>query len=270
MLYVSFVEIFVKSVEAYEEEGHEAKNAYTYATLTFFSGFVLCALMNKLVHCLDPEGHHHGADLDAVSQHKKDDDKADEKPAIAGSDIEAALDGVDKGDAKSKDGQVETVDNAAEELEKARLQKMGIMTALAIGIHNFPEGLATFVGTLDDPSVGIPLAIAIGIHNIPEGLCVAIPVYYATGNRWKAFGWALLSGISEPIGAGLGWLVLSSVMSQDLYGFLFGVVGGMMVCICISELIPTAHRYDPEDKVTTLSIVAGMAVMAISLVLFQA
>ena len=152
--------------------------------------------------------------------------------------------------------------------DNEKLVRMGLMTAVAIGIHNFPEGLATFVATLSDPSVGLALAVAIAIHNIPEGLCVAIPVYYATGNRWKAFGWALLSGVSEPIGAGLGWLVLKDVMSELVYGVLFGAVAGMMVNITIHELIPTAVRYDPADKVTTNSIIAGMAIMAASLTLF--
>ncbi|CAM9546499.1 unnamed protein product [Discosporangium mesarthrocarpum] len=84
------------------------------------------------------------------------------------------------------------------------LVRVGVMTAVAIGIHNFPEGLATFVAALSNPSVGIALAVAIAIHNIPEGLCVAIPVYYATGRRWKAFVWAFPPGISEPLEAGLG------------------------------------------------------------------
>lgn len=157
---------------------------------------------------------------------------------------------------------------AVEEGDNEKLVRMGVMTAIAIGIHNFPEGLATFVAALSDPSVGLALAVAIAIHNIPEGLCVAIPVYYATGNRWKAFGWALLSGVSEPIGAALGWLILKDIMSELVYGILFGVVSGMMVNITLHELIPTAVRYDPADKVTTNSIIVGMAVMAASLTLF--
>ena len=143
-----------------------------------------------------------------------------------------------------------------------------MMTALAIGIHNFPEGLATFVATLDDPAVGASLAIAIAIHNIPEGLCVSIPIYFATGDRWKAFRWALLSGVSEPVGALLGWLLLKDHFNELLYGIVFGMVAGMMVMICLNELIPTAHRYDPQDKVVTKSITAGMVVMAASLCLF--
>ena len=75
-----------------------------------------------------------------------------------------------------------------------------LCSGLAVGIHNFPEGLATFVAALSSPSLGIALAIAIALHNIPEGVCVAMPVYYATGKKWKGFLWAFLSGISEPFG----------------------------------------------------------------------
>ena len=110
------------------------------------------------------------------------------------------------------------------------LQKMGLMTALAIGIHNLPEGLATFVAALSDPLNGVAIAVAIALHNIPEGVCVAMPVYYATGSRWKGFWWAVVSGLSEPIGGLLGWLVLFGNRMSDLaFGVLFCVVAGMMV-----------------------------------------
>lgn len=152
--------------------------------------------------------------------------------------------------------------------DKRRLIKMGLNTALAIGLHNFPEGLATFVAALDDPSVGGVLAIAIAIHNIPEGLCVALPIYYATGSRCKAFLWAILSGASEIIAALLGWVILSAVVDQITYAILFGLVAGMMVIISVRELLPTAHHYDPEDTVVTYSFIGGMSLMALSLVLF--
>jgi zinc transporter ZupT len=154
------------------------------------------------------------------------------------------------------------------EEEQRKLIKMGINTAVAIGLHNFPEGLATFVAALDNPKVGAVLAVAIGIHNIPEGLCVALPIYYATGNRTKAFCWALLSGASEPVAALLGWAVLANSFSQQLFAILFGLVAGMMVIISTRELLPTAHRYDPDDTVVTFSFIVGMGVMALSLVLF--
>lgn len=113
------------------------------------------------------------------------------------------------------------------------LQKMGLLTALAIGIHNLPEGLATFIAALSDPLNGVAIAVAIALHNIPEGVCVAMPVYYATGSRWKGFLWAFLSGISEPIGGLLAYAVLyGNRMSETAYGVLFCIVGGMMVRGC--------------------------------------
>jgi ZIP family zinc transporter len=154
------------------------------------------------------------------------------------------------------------------EEDHKKLMRMSLNTALAIGLHNFPEGLATFVATLSDPSVGAVLAVAIAIHNIPEGLCVAMPIYYATGDKLKAFGWAMVSGIAEPIAALLGWAVLANSFSDLSYAILFGIVAGMMVIISARELLPTAHRYDPEDSVVTYSFMIGMAIMAISLVLF--
>jgi ZIP family zinc transporter len=167
----------------------------------------------------------------------------------------------------STDEDKEDEDTPAEK-ENQKLMRMSINTAVAIGLHNFPEGLATFVAALNDPKVGAVLAIAIAIHNIPEGLCVAMPIYYATGNRWKAFGWAVLSGASEPLAALLGWAVLANSFSDDMYAILFGIVAGMMVIISVRELLPTAHRYDPEDTVVTYSFMVGMAIMAVSLVLF--
>ena len=151
--------------------------------------------------------------------------------------------------------------------ESAKLQNMGLQTGIAIALHNFPEGLATFVAVLDEPKVGLVLAIAIAIHNIPEGLCVSLPVYYATGNRKKSFLWGALSGITEPIGALCGWLVFATSFNDVVYGIMFGLVAGMMVMISFRELLPTAHKFDPNDTVVTYSAVAGMLVMALSLVL---
>jgi ZIP family zinc transporter len=213
MLYVTFIEIFQKSLEGFVEAGLSegfveaglSGTSYAVATITFFSGLVLMYLIEKLVERL-----------------RKNEDE---------------------------------------------LSKMGFMTALAIAIHNFPEGIATFVATLRDPSFGIVMAFAIGIHNIPEGMCVSIPLFYASDKRCKPFLWALLSGASEPIGALLAYMVIDD--SPLTFGIVFGLVAGMMTYVCLRELIPTAHRYDPKDELTTSSIVAGMAVMALSLVGFS-
>ena len=159
-------------------------------------------------------------------------------------------------------------DDDDEIIKNRKLHRMGLFTALAIAIHNFPEGLATFVATLDDPAVGVSLAIAIAIHNVPEGLCVSVPIYYATGDRHKAFMWGVLSGLSEVLAAGLGWLILAYVFSDVIYGVLFGLVAGMMVSICMYELLPTARRYDPKDEVVTHCTMIGMVIMSVSLVAF--
>jgi zinc transporter, ZIP family len=162
----------------------------------------------------------------------------------------------------------EEEDSIKREEDESKLMRMSLNTAIAIGLHNFPEGLATFVAALHDPKVGAVLALAIAIHNVPEGLCVALPVYFATGKRWKAFGLALCSGLSEPLAALLGWAVLANSFNNTAYAILFGLVGGMMVTISVRELLPTAHRYDPEDSVVTTSYIIGMCIMAFSLVLF--
>lgn len=153
--------------------------------------------------------------------------------------------------------------------ERIKLVKVGYSTALAIFLHNFPEGVATFVAAIEGPQVGAVLAIAIGLHNIPEGICVALPIYYATGNRWKAFRWGCFAGVSEAFAAILGWLVLATTMTDTVYAVVFGMAGGTMLMISMKELIPTAYRYDPEDTVVSSSVIVGMGIMALSLILFK-
>ena len=146
-----------------------------------------------------------------------------------------------------------------------KLRRMGLFTALAIGIHNFPEGLATFTATLTDPNLGI--AIAVAIHNIPEGIAVSVPIYYATGSRLKAFKLSFLSGLSEPVGALVGYLLLMPFFSPMVFGILFASVAGIMVFISLDELLPSAEEFG-EHHLTIIGVIAGMAVMALSLLLF--
>ena len=148
-----------------------------------------------------------------------------------------------------------------------KLMRLGLFTAIAIAIHNFPEGIATFVASLQDISLGITIAVAIAIHNIPEGIAVSVPVYYATGSRKKAFLWSLLSGLSEPVGALVGFAILSTVMNSIVFGILFASVAGIMVFISLDELLPTAREYG-EPHLSIYGLVAGMGVMAVSLLLF--
>ncbi len=149
-----------------------------------------------------------------------------------------------------------------------KLMRMGLLTALAIGIHNFPEGIATFTSAVDNPTLGVAIAVAIAIHNIPEGIAVSIPVYYATGDRGKAFRLSLLSGMAEPAGALLAYLVLMPFMSPTLMGCILAGVAGIMVFISIDELLPAAREYG-EAHTSIYGVVAGMLLMAVSLLLLD-
>ncbi|HHV42046.1 MAG TPA: zinc transporter ZupT [Clostridiaceae bacterium] len=146
------------------------------------------------------------------------------------------------------------------------LYNCGRFSALAVAIHNFPEGMATFMAALVDPKLGIGIAIAIAIHNIPEGVAIAVPVYYATGNIKRASLMAFLSGLSEPLGALVGFFVLRNFLSNTMFGIVFAMVAGIMVYISIDELLPTAEKYG-EHHYAIGGVVAGMAVIAISMLL---
>jgi ZIP family zinc transporter len=148
-----------------------------------------------------------------------------------------------------------------------KLYRMGLFTALAIAIHNFPEGLATFVSALRDTKLGIAIAVAIAIHNVPEGVAVSIPIFYATGNRRKAFVYSFLSGLAEPVGALIGYAIVFSFLNEIVFGILFASVAGIMVFISLDELLPTAREYG-QPHLAAYGLVAGMMVMALSLLLF--
>jgi ZIP family zinc transporter len=148
-----------------------------------------------------------------------------------------------------------------------RLLRMGVFTALAIAIHNFPEGLATFAAALSDPTLGLSIAIAIAIHNIPEGISVSVPIYYATGSKKKAFVYSFLSGVSEPLGAVIGYAIFFKFFNEMVFGILFAMVAGIMVFISLDELLPSAQKYG-EHHLSIYGMIAGMIVMALSLLLF--
>ncbi len=162
---------------------------------------------------------------------------------------------------------VEEMDGNAKH-HKTKLMRLGVLTALAIGIHNFPEGIATFTAALSDLKLGIPIAVAIAIHNIPEGIAVAVPVYYATGSRRKAFRLSFLSGLAEPVGAIIGYLILFRFMNDTVFGLTLVSSAGIMVFISLDELLPSARKYG-EHHLSIYGLVAGMAVMALSLLLLQ-
>jgi ZIP family zinc transporter len=160
--------------------------------------------------------------------------------------------------------EIKKVEDMEKKGSRTKLMRMGMFTALAIGIHNFPEGLATFTAALNDLELGIAFAVAIAIHNIPEGIAVSVPIYFATGNKKKAFTLSFLSGLAEPIGAIVGYLLLMPIMNDMIFGILFASVAGIMVFISLDELLPAAREYG-EHHLSIYGLVAGMAIMAVSL-----
>ena len=212
MIYVSFVELLPEGVDGLSRSLGEGRGEL-YATLAFFVGVLLIALIDRLV----PE---------SVNPHEP-----------------------------------KMVHNSR---RRAALMHAGILTALAIGIHNFPEGFATFAAAFEDPSVGVAVAVAIAIHNIPEGIAVAVPIREATGSRAKGFKWALISGITEPIGAVLGYLILMPFIGPGMLGVVFAAIAGVMVFISLDELLPTAIQIG-HHHLAIYGLIAGMAVMAVSL-----
>lgn len=229
MIYVSFVEIFVKAKDALVGVYGPSKG-YLFTTLGFFGGIIVIAMIDKLVPSF--ENPHELHDVDDMG--------------------------------KGEDGLTSPQDKDA--MDKSLL-RMGLFSALAIGIHNFPEGLATFASALQDPALGLSIAIAIAIHNIPEGIAVSVPIFYATGDRKKAFMWSFISGLSEPVGALIGYVVLRSVFNDVVFGLLFAGVAGIMVFISLDELLPSAQKYG-RHHLCIYGLFAGMAVMAASLLLF--
>lgn len=147
------------------------------------------------------------------------------------------------------------------------LHRVGIVVALSLAIHNFPEGIATFTSALGSMDVAIPITIAIAIHNIPEGIAVSVPIYHATGSRRKAFTYSFLSGLAEPVGALIAYLFLMPFWSETINGIVLAVVSGIMVFISLDELLPTSEKYG-EHHISILGLVAGMVVMGFSLFLF--
>lgn len=219
MIYVSFVEIFVKAKYSLTA-AHGLKMGNVYTVIAFFAGIAIIALIDKLIPSF--ENPHEIKNIE-----EKNISPADNK----------------------------------------KLLRMGMFSALAIAIHNFPEGLATFMGALTDPTLGVSIAVAIAIHNIPEGIAVSVPIYYATKNRKKAFWLSFLSGLAEPVGAILGYFILRNVFNDSTFGVIFAGVAGIMVYISLDELLPTAEEYG-EHHIAIGGLITGMAVMATSLLLF--
>jgi ZIP family zinc transporter len=255
MLYVSFVEIFYKGVDALTETYGDYWGHWINAA-SFFGGVLLIGLVDNLIPEAD-NPHETPSEAQTAPLH-------DPTAPYPSSGWNPELSG--KG---------EITDTEVQSPSEKKLLRMGLFTALAIAIHNFPEGLATFLAALQDPSLGIAIAIAIALHNIPEGISVSVPIFYATGDRRKAFIYSVLSGLAEPVGAGIAYIVIrlivggsDGVIPAQLMGILFGGVAGIMVYISLDELLPTSRAYGKGHD-SLLGLVGGMAVMALSLLLMK-
>jgi len=236
MLYVSFIEIFFKGADELVTAYGDAWGHWV-NVIAFFAGIAFIGLIDNLI---------------PSTQNPHEVHSARETAQLSGGP--------------------EVQQPAAEEGD---LMRTGLFTALAIAVHNFPEGLATFLAALQDPGVGVVIAIAIALHNIPEGISVAVPIYYATGDRRKAFVYSLLSGLAEPVGALAAYVALrllvggpSGAIPPQIMGVLFAGIAGIMVYISIDELLPTSRAYGKGHD-SIYGLVGGMAMMAVSLLLMR-
>ena len=249
MLYVSFAEILLKGSEqlaaAYGDRWGPWVNA-----ASFFGGILLIGVIDALIPAAE-NPHETHSEAESAPLHGS-------KPGFPGP-------------APRTDGPpgVGVHDHSG---RQGKLLRMGLFTALAITIHNFPEGLATFLAALQNPALGAAIAVAIALHNIPEGISVSVPIYYATGDRKKAFVYSFLSGLAEPVGAGIAYLglrlFLSGGIPPQVMGVLFGGVAGIMVYISLDQLLPTSRAYGRGHD-SLFGLVGGMLVMALSLLLMR-
>lgn len=227
MIYVSFVEILVKSREAFFQIHHNEITAELLMLLCFFAGIGLSAFIDAAIpQDVNPHEPKSNSELNVL------------KPHMHTSHLDHTL------------------------------KRTGIFTALAIGIHNFPEGFATFTASLENTTLGLSIALAIAIHNIPEGMSISLPIYYSTQSKKKAFWYATLSGLAEPIGAVIGFFILYPLMQESTLAITFGMVAGIMIYISFDELLPASRIYG-NAHTTILGITLGMAIMALSLVAFK-
>lgn len=254
MLYVSFVEIFYKGLDALVET-HGETLGHWLNVASFFAGIALIGVIDTLIP--SAENPH-----EIPSQ--------EEAEGMRGGAPPKKSPGVEAGAIPDRAASV-PVDGA----NHHKLMRMGLFSAIAIGIHNFPEGVATFLAALQDPTLGFAIAVAVALHNIPEGISVSVPIYYATGSRRKAFVYSFLSGLAEPVGAVVAYIVLrivlgtgSGTIPADVMGVLFAGVAGIMVYISLDELLPTSRAYGRGHD-SLMGLLAGMLVMALSLLLMK-
>ncbi|EIJ4041842.1 zinc transporter ZupT [Campylobacter jejuni] len=236
MIYISFMEILPTALKDFKNH-YDSHWAELLGLACFFGGILISLLIDKLI----PED---------VNPHEPKEDLSELKICPL-----------------PQKGQNPPKFHPGEKLHQINtkaLKRTGIFTALAIAIHNFPEGFATFISSLDNLTLGIAVAIAVAIHNIPEGLAVSLPIYHATGDKKKAFIYSALSGFAEPLGAFVGALILLPFIGDLTLAISFAVIAGIMIFISLDELLPAAKTYDKAHD-SLYGLILGMAIMALSL-----
>ncbi|ECQ8865384.1 zinc transporter ZupT [Campylobacter jejuni] len=236
MIYISFMEILPTALKDFKNH-YDSHWAELLGLACFFGGILISLLIDKLI----PED---------VNPHEPKEDLSELKICPL-----------------PQKGQNPPKFHPGEKLHQINtkaLKRTGIFTALAIAIHNFPEGFATFISSLDNLTLGIAIAIAVAIHNIPEGLAVSLPIYHATGDKKKAFIYSALSGLAEPLGVFVGALILLPFIGDLTLAISFAVIAGIMVFISLDELLPAAKTYDKAHD-SLYGLIVGMAIMALSL-----
>ncbi|ECK7591459.1 TPA: zinc transporter ZupT [Campylobacter jejuni] len=240
MIYISFMEILPTALKDFKNH-YDSHWAELLGLACFFGGILISLLIDKLI----PED---------VNPHEPKEDLSELKICPL----------PPKGQNPPKFHPGEKL----HQINTKALKRTGIFTALAIAIHNFPEGFATFISSLDNLTLGIAIAIAVAIHNIPEGLAVSLPIYHATGDKKKAFIYSALSGFAEPLGAFVGALILLPFIGDLTLAISFAVIAGIMVFISLDELLPAAKTYDKAHD-SLYGLIAGMMIMALSLNLLE-
>ncbi|KAL4160172.1 hypothetical protein PRNP1_000743 [Phytophthora ramorum] len=280
MLFIGLADLFAEALtfyraayttgnvdpEAYEKGGSTSTgvcdntcngNAYLTTVAAFFGGVLIILFVEFVVHGV-------------FNRNKKAEKNANEnlEDGAEGSIESPAFDSL-TGDQGRELESPRPGENAAPVVPglkaKEEFRRAGVMTGIAVAIHNFPEGLALFVSSLSGLRSGVVLSIGIILHNFPEGVAIAAPVYYATGSKMEAFKWTALSGIAQPCGAAIGWAAVSGGMSFGLQASLYGVVAGMLVCITVKELLPGAYRFDPSGKSFVVAFFGGLGIIALSI-----
>jgi ZIP family zinc transporter len=283
MLFVSFVSIFPKSLESWRAVAAVGPPfAMLAASGCFFGGIGGAILVDLVVHRIDRHGLHSHSNanddsLRTLLTNRADETTDEQSHTDANDDSQSSLlanrTGVEEAaavDAPTAEPEgSQTRDDLFGLTDAARrtLRQMGLMIAVAMVIHNIPEGIAAYAGTLADPRVGIGLSVAIALHNIPAGICIAMPIFYATGSCWKGVALAAAVGACEPIGALIAYAFLSGQDNSLAFGIVFGFVSGMLAHIAIHESLPTAKRNN--ERLSTFGFIAGLTIMAFSLALFD-